>query len=570
MNKQFKIWPVLRDVIIVTVLSGLGGFIVGFASTSGHDSPLYIYSLALSNSLFCIIGFTISGCLAVGNRWRHLAIVAAIVWAVSIFNVIFFEFTIIKWAVSAIGVAIFALIGGGISLLFKRKSLVEISSNAGDEKLYEEVARELQEKSMVPGLWTKVFAEMGGDDAKARALYIKYRVAQLAEASRQQLEKDRLARPQQVESISAIRARYIKVILAVVIVVATILAVIIGVMTNNKNFNANSVANDANTSAVTPAEQLPAVQTPADSEFDRQKILAEKGDADAQADLGVCYYKGWGVKQDYVEAVKWFRKAADQGNASAQNNLGSSYATGIGVAQDSAEEIKWYRKSADQNFAGAQLMLGNCYTTGEGVPKDEVEAAKWYRKAAEQGDDTAQNNLGRCYILGNGVPQDFVEAVKWHSRSAEQNNAFAQLNLGWCYANGQGVETNLVEAYKWFNLAAAQNYANGGNTSATNKRDTVAALMTPDQIAEAQRLSREFRPTKFIANQNNNYQLFEDTKAKAEKGDMIAQYNLGMYYWNGQVVIVDGVEAKKWFRKAAEQGYSPAQRVLESAADNSK
>ena len=189
MNNQFKIWPVLRDVIIVTVLSCLGGFIVGFASTSGHNSPLYIYSLALSNSLFCIIGFTISGCLAVGNRWRHLAIVAAIIWAVSIFSVIFFGFTIIQWAASAIAIAIFALIGGGISLLFKRKSLVEISSNAGDEKLYEEVARELQEKPMVPGLWTKAFAEMGGDDAKARALYIKYRVAQLAEARRQQRQE---------------------------------------------------------------------------------------------------------------------------------------------------------------------------------------------------------------------------------------------------------------------------------------------------------------------------------------------------------------------------------------------
>src|ERR1017187_3938829 len=200
MNNQFKIWPVLRDVIIVTMLTGLGGFIVGFASTE-HNSPLYVYSLALSNSLFGIIGFTISGCLAVGNRWRHLAIVAAIVWAVSIFNVIFFGITIIQWAASAIAVAIFALIGGGISLLFKTKNMQdgkldqthstnppveEKSTNTSDEIFYEEVSRELQEKLMVAGLWTKAFAEMGGDDAKARALYIRYRVQQLAaEAARQ-------------------------------------------------------------------------------------------------------------------------------------------------------------------------------------------------------------------------------------------------------------------------------------------------------------------------------------------------------------------------------------------------
>ena len=203
MNNQFKIWPVLRDVIVVTLLSCLGGFIVGFASTSGHNSPRYIYSLALSNGLFLTIGFTISGYLAIGNRWRHLAIVAAIIWAVSIFNVIFFEFTIIKWLATAIVVAIFALIGGGISLLFKRKSLVEISPNAGDDKFYEEVARELQENPLASGLWTKAFAEMGGDDAKARALYIKYRVAQLAETNRQQFENNRLATQRQEEQKSA-------------------------------------------------------------------------------------------------------------------------------------------------------------------------------------------------------------------------------------------------------------------------------------------------------------------------------------------------------------------------------
>ncbi|MGA2786035.1 MAG: hypothetical protein ABSF60_00765 [Verrucomicrobiota bacterium] len=44
---------------------------------------------------------------------------------------------------------------------------------------------------MVAGLWTKAYAEMGGDDAKAHALNIKNRVAQLAEASRLQLEEER-------------------------------------------------------------------------------------------------------------------------------------------------------------------------------------------------------------------------------------------------------------------------------------------------------------------------------------------------------------------------------------------
>ena len=57
---------------------------------------------------------------------------------------------------------------------------------AGDVKFYDEVARELQDRPMSPGLWTKAFAETGGDDTKARALYIKLRVTQLAAIANQE------------------------------------------------------------------------------------------------------------------------------------------------------------------------------------------------------------------------------------------------------------------------------------------------------------------------------------------------------------------------------------------------
>ena len=52
---------------------------------------------------------------------------------------------------------------------------------------------------------------------------------------------------------------------------------------------------------------------------------AEQGFAEAQYNLGVCYYHGLGVEPDYSEAVKWWRQAAEQGHAEAQNNLGDCY-----------------------------------------------------------------------------------------------------------------------------------------------------------------------------------------------------------------------------------------------------
>ena len=83
------------------------------------------------------------------------------------------------WMASIVAVAFFALIGGSISLLFKRKSLVELSSDAGDDEFYDQVASELKDNNLIPGLWTKAYSKMNGDEAKARALYIKYRIKQL-------------------------------------------------------------------------------------------------------------------------------------------------------------------------------------------------------------------------------------------------------------------------------------------------------------------------------------------------------------------------------------------------------
>ena len=80
-------------------------------------------------------------------------------------------------------------------------------------------------------------------------------------------------------------------------------------------------------------------------------------------------------------------------------------------------------------------------------------------------------------------------ALRLWSPLAEQGNAGAQTNLGLMYANGQGVPKHYVQAHMWLNLAAAQN-----DVAATKNRDLVVAKMTPAQIAEAQKLAREWKP----------------------------------------------------------------------------
>ncbi len=129
------------------------------------------------------------------------------------------------------------------------------------------------------------------------------------------------------------------------------------------------------------------------------------------------------------------------------------------------------------------------YLIGRGVPQDYAEALKWYRKAAEQGDAKAQYDLGSMYGTGRGVTQDYAEAARWYRKAAEQGNAKAQYHLGSMYGTSRGVPQDYVQAYKWWNLAGAQ-----GNKYAIKNRDHVAEKMTPAQIAEAQRLAREWKP----------------------------------------------------------------------------
>ena len=66
------------------------------------------------------------------------------------------------------------------------------------------------------------------------------------------------------------------------------------------------------------------------------------------------YDQGEGVKQDYAEAVRWYRKAADQGDADAQFCLGVMYYNGNGVKQDYAEAVRWYFKAAEQGHEEAK------------------------------------------------------------------------------------------------------------------------------------------------------------------------------------------------------------------------
>jgi TPR repeat protein len=134
-------------------------------------------------------------------------------------------------------------------------------------------------------------------------------------------------------------------------------------------------------------------------------------------------------------------------------------------------------------------------------------------KAATKGNVTAQFSLGvmnhpirdllLCSPLKSGDCQpplfdeskgNLPEALIWYRRAAEQGDVDSLVVLGTAYEGGIGVAQDYIEAHKWYNLAAPRSKYADIRTDIIKRRDAVALKMTRAQIAEAQKLAREWRP----------------------------------------------------------------------------
>jgi len=196
------------------------------------------------------------------------------------------------------------------------------------------------------------------------------------------------------------------------------------------------------------------------------KLAAAQGNERAQFNLGLIYSNGWGVAQDYYEAVRWWKLAAQQGTAEAQFNLGVVYVKGEGVAQDDKEAVRWFQLAAQQGLGQAQSNLGFMYSKGQGVAQDDKEAVRLYQLAAQQGFAGAQSNLGEMYAKGQGVAQDNKEAVNWWRLAAAQGDA---------------------DAKKW--LEISERKASEGTTVAANSSQGQPGIKPSD--AETERKKRQ-------------------------------------------------------------------------------
>lgn len=172
------------------------------------------------------------------------------------------------------------------------------------------------------------------------------------------------------------------------------------------------------------------------------------------------------------------------------------------------QEFKAYRKPARQRAivlasalalglaaaglppAGAGLVGTAWAGRGDGAVPDRLdqkaEAFRSWLPNALRGDAHAQFQLGAAFLTGRSEHEDFAEAARWLKMSALQGNPRAQNGLGILYSRGLGVRRNFLEAYVWFDLAAEQFEHGLRREQAVDLREMVRALISPDQLIEAE------------------------------------------------------------------------------------
>ncbi|NKB37469.1 MAG: hypothetical protein GKR93_09920 [Gammaproteobacteria bacterium] len=324
-----------------------------------------------------------------------------------------------------------------------------------------------------------------------------------------------------------------------------------------------------------------------DSAYNSYYDLANAGDASAQYQLGLLYYQGLGIRQNYNEASYWYKEAGKKGNADAQYSLGNMYLMGEGVSQNDAEAILWYEKAADQGHVAAAHNVSNLkrVTSAGSSSTEEIESAL-ENEQLEAGVD--------------GVPEDYEEAPpekkgffkRLFSKDDEEEEEQAQPTVQGPLPEIQPVDEEVAEMQEveeieevkeekkgFFGrlfgkkdddadaMEEAESTAESVETTMLESTDEPVAPAEPDQtFEEAVDSLKEYEQGLAYSFGDgvpqNDTLAFESFLRAAEMGHVPAQYKTGVAYAYGEGVGKNPEQALHWYKKAAGKGYALAQRNL--------
>jgi TPR repeat protein len=272
---------------------------------------------------------------------------------------------------------------------------------------------------------------------------------------------------------------------------------------------------------------------------------------EAMLNLGQAYIEGWGVEEDPLKGFLFYKNVADDGPEGEKATLiglhvtGMLYLEGIGISKDSELGIAYLKKSASGGYEKSKQFLAD-YNRD-----DSKNTFEEWKELAKQGNTEAQARLGLMHQFGWEASQDHVEAVKWFRLAAEQGDARSQYNLGWMFSKGKGVSLDFAQAHMWFNLAEANGYKDG-----RKKRILIENKMTPEQIAEAQKLAKEWEQKSWEEILASND--FPDMKKRFSEDNKTENLNLASkapHESNSEKSV--SVVSEKWEHKDWATNYYP-------------
>lgn len=152
--------------------------------------------------------------------------------------------------------------------------------------------------------------------------------------------------------------------------------------------------------------------------------LCKQKDFKACYFVGILYYEGKGIKQNYKEAFNNYKVSADNGFPDAQFNLALMLKEkNINMA------IKYLELASNQNLPEAHFLLGLIYYEGIDVKQNYEKAFKYFSLAAEQQLPEAESNLGVMYSNGLGTEKNIEKGKEFLIRASLQGNQEATFNL---------------------------------------------------------------------------------------------------------------------------------------------
>lgn len=298
--------------------------------------------------------------------------------------------------------------------------------------------------------------------------------------------------------------------------------------------------------------------------FTKAKLAAAGGDPAKLMALANFYLLGLGADKDEKEAARLHKMGADKGDAFCQSLYGRDLLLSVGVKKDVPEAIIWLRKAADQKQPDAEYALHQLYDEGTEVKADPTEARQWLLRAAEHGHHDARADLAE-EILKTKDQKRAKSVLSWVLQGAQEGHARSCYIMGFIYSAGAGVKADDVEAMAWrmVFLNIDDEYDRSSwkiDYEGLGEADQAKAEARAKELSGQRAYVSPFAPdpAQLAAEKKD----FDETKLKAESGDMRAQFHLAMLHEFGRGTAKNEAEAARWCRKAAEQGLAEAQFAL--------